>query len=85
MKTQTKPGRKITFRALGRAPVTGVVRNPEALLGTVAAKVASRLGIAGSFEILDDRSEVLSPQTPLKDLPEREEAEYTLASELTPA
>ena len=73
---------QVTFRALGREPVTGTVKNADAPLGKVAAKVAATLGIAGTFECLDTNSEVISPETRLADLPD---GEITLASELTPA
>jgi hypothetical protein len=75
--------KRLTFRALGRKPITGRVRNPDARLGDVAARVANRVGIAGAFEALDPRGRVISPDTPLDDLPEDEPV--TLASDLTPA
>ncbi len=75
---------QLTFRALGREPLTGAVKNPNAKLGTVAARVAARLGVAGTFECLNHQtSEVIDPETPLADLPEN--SEILLAPELTPA
>ena len=75
-------GRQLTFRVLGREPVTGTVKNPDATLGKVAAKVAAKLGIAGAFECVNAKQETISPQTRLVDLPDEE---ITLASDLTPA
>ena len=72
----------LTFRTPGREPLTGRVKNPSAKLGAVAAKVAARFGIAGTFECIGKQGEALDPETPLSDLPEEE---ITLASELTPA
>jgi len=60
-----------------------LVRNPDAALGRVAAKAAAKFGIAGTFECLNARGDVLSPETRLADLPDEET--ITLASELTPA
>ena len=85
MDAKTSAQRKLTFRVMGnRDPLTGVVRNPNATLGQVAAKVARKLGIAGTFECLNGKSEVLSPEIKLADLPDAD-SEITLASELTPA
>lgn len=72
----------ITFRAPGREPLTGVVKNPSAKIGAVAARVALKMGLAGGFECLTRESEAIDPETPLADLPD---TEITLASELTPA
>jgi len=72
----------LSFRVLGREPVSGKVKNPHATLGKVAAKVASKMGLAGSYEAVNKKGEVLSPDTRLVDLPDEE---ITLASELTPA
>ena len=82
MKELRTAEKQITFRALGREPLTGVVRNPDAKLGAVAAKIATKLGLAGVFECINTREEVISPDTRLADLPD---TEITLASELTPA
>jgi hypothetical protein len=77
--------RTLTFRVMGsRDPLTGKVKNPNATLGQVAAKVARKLGIAGTFECLNRKSEVLLPETKLADLPDGD-TEITLASDLTPA
>ena len=73
----------LTFRTVGNQSLNGVVKNPNATLGTIAAKAARHLGLAGTFECLDRESRVLNPDTPLADLPADEE--ITLASELTPA
>lgn len=75
-------GRQLTFRVLGGEPITGTVKNPDATLGKVAAKVAAKLGIAGAFECLNAKQDTISPQTRLADLPDEE---ITLASDLTPA
>jgi len=80
---KTKP-KTLTFRVPGRRkPLTGVVKNPNATLGSVASKVASKMGLAGTFEMLTQANETLSPETPLQDLPD--DQEITLAAELTPA
>ena len=84
MSAEVETGRRLTFRALGSNPVSGVVKNPQATLGTVAAKAAARIGLAGTYECLDAKNEVLSPEIPLADLPE-DVTDITLASELTPA
>jgi len=83
MSGATATERRLTFRALGSAPVTGVVKNPRATLGKVAALAASHLGIAGTFECMDEKNEVLAPETPLGELPR--ESSITLLPELTPA
>jgi hypothetical protein len=75
--------RTLSFKVMGREPLSGVVRNPDATIGSVAPKIAERLGIAGTFEVLDAKGQTLSPSTRLADLPDKEE--LTLASELTPA
>ena len=82
METERATRKQLTFRTLGQEPVTGWVNNPDATLGSVAVKVAANSGIAGTFECLDQKGQVLSPQTRLADLPDEE---ITLASELTPA
>jgi hypothetical protein len=78
-KTSTK---KLTFRALGCKPISGLVKNPDATLGQVSAKVAAKMGIAGVFECLDPKDNTLSPYTRLADLPDEE---ITLSTDLTPA
>lgn len=86
MKTKTDKTsmKKLTFRAVGCKPVSGWVKNPDATLGQVSAKVAAKMGIAGIYECLDPKEEgkALSPDTRLADLPDEE---ITLASDLTPA
>lgn len=81
-KTNKKSMKKLTFRAVGCKPVSGRVKNPDATLGQVSAKVAAKLGIAGVFECLDQKDNTLSPDTRLADLPVEE---ITLSSDLTPA
>lgn len=76
-------GKTLSFKVMGREPLSGVVRNPNATIGSVAPRIAERLGIAGTFEVLDGKGQTLSPLTRLADLPDKEE--LTLASELTPA
>ena len=82
MTTKTTREKQLTFRVLGHEPLTGTVKNPDAQLGKIAANVAAKLGIAGTFECLDRNSETLSPEMRLADLPDDE---ITLASDLTPA
>jgi hypothetical protein len=82
MKTKKATEKHLTFRVLGREPVSGRVKDPQATLGEVSQHVAARLGIAGAFECLDSKNRELSPETRLADLPEEE---ITLATELTPA
>ena len=84
MSSTMEPERSLTFRALGRDAVTGVVKNPHATLGRAATKAARYFEIAGTFECLNSENEVLSPETRLEDLP-KDLTEITLASELTPA
>jgi len=76
-------GKTLSFTVTGREPLSGVVRNPDATIGSIAPKIAERLGIAGTFEVLDREGVPVSPLTRLADLPDKEE--LTLASELTPA
>jgi hypothetical protein len=73
----------LSFKTVQGEPISGIIKNPEATIGSLAPKIAQRLGIAGTFEVLDASSQTLSPQTRLADLPDG--AELTLASELTPA
>lgn len=73
----------LRFRTPSGDQVVGRVKNPDATLGTTAARLAARLGIAGSFECVGPDNQVIAPDTRLADLPD--EAEITLASELTPA
>jgi hypothetical protein len=77
-------GKTLTFRVPGRSkPLTGVVKNPKATLGAIASKVAAKMGLAGTFEMLTESNDVLSPETPLADLPQ--DQAITLAAEFTPA
>ena len=78
-KTATPP-RQITFRAPGRQPVTGVVRNPQATLGVASRAVAEKFGFAGGYEAVVD-GQVVPLDTPLADLP----ADLMLVPDLTPA
>jgi len=73
----------LSFRVLGQAPRSGKVRNPDATVGSVAARYARSAGIAGSFDVLDKNGQAVMPETRLADLPQ--DAELTLASEFTPA
>ena len=82
MAPTTAKGKQLTFHVRGREPLTGVMKNPDAPLGKVAAKLAAKLGIAGTFECLDRNERTISPETRLADLPDDE---ITLASDLTPA
>jgi hypothetical protein len=59
-----------------------IVKNPCARLGNVAARIAARAGLAGTFEMIAKNGATLDPNTELKDL---DDEEITLASELTPA
>jgi len=59
------------------------VKKPSARLGNVAARIAARAGLSGSFEMVSKSGATLDPNTELKDIPDDEE--ITLASELTPA
>jgi len=73
----------LKFRTPSGEHIAGRVKNPDATLGTTAARIAARLGIAGTFECIGADNHVISPETRLADLPD--EAEITLAAELTPA
>lgn len=79
---ETTNERVMTFRVPGREPLKGVIKNPDATLGKVAASVAQRQGLAGTYECLSRDGESLSPDMRLADLPDDE---ITLASDLTPA
>ena len=81
MKTSDSTRRELTFCAKGCDPVSCLV-SPNVPLGEVAASVAARWDMAGTFECLNSKCETLSPETPIADLPDEE---ITLASELTPA
>ena len=72
----------VTFRAFGRKPLTGSVKNPNARLGDVAPRIAAHMGLGGTFECLNKASEAIDPQTRLVDLPD---GEITLSPDLTPA
>jgi len=84
METKAAAEKQVTFRLLGggREPITGRVRNMDATLGSIVARAASKLGLAGAVEALDRNGEVLPSDTRLADLPDQE---ITLASDLTPA
>ena len=82
MKTGNTERKRLTFRTNGRPPLSCFVNNPKASLGSVAAKAASKLNVAGAFEILDSKQDRLSPETHLEDLPE---SDITLSPNLTPA
>ena len=72
----------LTFRTVGGRSFTGTVKNPSASVGSVASRLAARAGLAGTFELVDNKGLTLDPSTRLEDLPD---SEITLASELTPA
>jgi len=73
---------RIRFRTLSGRKFQGVVKQPSACLGPVAAKIAARAGLAGTFEMVAKNGATLDPRTELKDLPDEE---ITLVSELGPA
>ena len=75
--------RTVTFKTVGnQKPLVGRPKNPDATLGSIGPHVAKQLGVAGTFEFLDSKNEVLDPDMRLADLPDEE---ITLAPELTPA
>lgn len=76
-------GRRLRFKTVQGEPIAGTVVNPEATIGSLTPILAKKLGIAGTYEVLDADSRTLSPETRLFDL--EDDAELTLASELTPA
>ena len=88
MKQQTAPcrkeqQRKITFSVVGSdVSRSGYVMNGRATLGSVAARVARSMGLAGGFQCLTPESELLSPETPLEDLPTED---VRLIADHTPA
>jgi len=82
MANNTANEKQLKFHVPGGQLLRCRVRNPDAQLGKLAASVAARLGVAGTFECLDRNSETISPETSLADLPDDE---ITLASDLTPA
>ena len=73
----------LQFKTLEGRSFRGVVKKPTARLGSVAAKIATRAGMAGAFEMVSASGATLDPNTELKDLPQDED--ITLVSELTPA
>jgi hypothetical protein len=73
----------LQFRTLDGRCYRGTVKKPSARLGSVAAKIAARAGLAGTFEMIRPSGATLDPNTELKDLPQEED--ITLVSELTPA
>jgi hypothetical protein len=81
---QTKDQRrKITFSVVGSDQSrSGYVNNGRAKLGDVATRVARMLGLAGGFQCLTPESELLSPETPLEDLPTED---VRIVSDHTPA
>lgn len=84
--SKTMEPKRLTFEVEGREPQSGFVRNPDATLGSVAAQVASRVGLAGTFQCLreDGNGEtLLSPDTPLSELPS--ETAIRLSPQYTPA
>jgi hypothetical protein len=72
----------IRFRTLNGRTFRGAVKKPSARLGPVAARIAARAGLAGTFEMVGKNGATLDPCTELKDLPDEE---ITLVSELSPA
>lgn len=80
---QTEHRRKLTFSVVGSGQSrSGYVSNGRAKLGDVAARVAHTLGLTGGFQCLTPESELLSPETPLEDLPTED---VRLVSDHTPA
>ena len=73
---------RIRFRTLNGKRFQGAVKKPSARLGPVAARIAARAGLAGTFEMVAKDGATLDPGTELKDLPDEE---ITLVSELGPA
>ena len=79
-------GQKLTFRTLNGQSVSGTVTDPTATVGALSAIAATRLGIAGPAEAINPaNAEVLTPETPLSELPDADNAELVLAPSLTPA
>jgi hypothetical protein len=54
-------------------------------VGALASSVAARLGLAGTFEMINQKGTVLRPETPLADLDPADSTDITLAPSLTPA
>ena len=80
-----KVDQKLTFKTVDGRAFTGIVRNPEATLGSVAGRLAAtKAGLAGTFEIVNQAGITMDPNIKLADLPDTAD-ELTLASELTPA
>jgi hypothetical protein len=73
---------RIRFRTLSGKCFQGAIKKPSARLGRVAAKIAARAGLAGTFEMVAKNGATLDPRMELKDLPDEE---ITLVSELGPA
>ncbi len=73
----------LTFRTIGGRDHRCRVRNGQATVGRVAAALAMREGLAGTYEVLNREERTLDPEMKLDDLPDGEV--LTVSSELTPA
>ncbi|GIW89858.1 MAG: hypothetical protein KatS3mg109_0290 [Pirellulaceae bacterium] len=73
----------VTFQTLGGRRLKAKVKNGSATVGALASRAAARAGLAGSFELLDDRGATLDPNTRLDAL--ADDQTLTMVSELTPA
>ena len=75
--------RCIQFKTLDGRSFEGEIRNGEATVGSVASALATKAGLAGTFELIDEKNPdvTLDPNTRLDELPET----IVMAPELTPA
>ena len=73
----------LTLKTLDGRSFTGKVKNGAATLASIAGKIASEAGLAGSFELIDesDPDTALDPNTRLDEAPET----IVMSPELTPA
>ena len=58
----------LTFQTLDGRQFKGTVKNPQATLGAVASRLAARVGLAGSFEMVDKNGLTLDPNIKLADV-----------------
>ncbi len=73
----------LCLKTLNGRRFRATVKKPSARLGHVAARIAARAGLSGTFEMISKDGTAMDPNTELKNISEEEE--ITLASELTPA
>ena len=73
----------LTLKTLDGRSFSGNVKNGAATLGSIAGRIASKAGLAGCFELIDEKNPdiALDPNTRLDEAPET----IVMSPELTPA